>query len=118
MVNSDKPSTELGERFPKAPDEMLRLRAAGVTAATDLCSFVDRSPTPYHAVREVASRLEAVGFRAIAERDAWTFAPGDRAYVTRGGTIMAFVIGTESPARSGFRLISAHTDSPNLRVKP
>src|SRR5260221_5848645 len=35
-----------------------------------------------------------------------------------GGTIVAFVLGMAPPSRAGYRLIGAHTDSPNLRVKP
>jgi len=39
--------------------------------------------------------------------------------VIRGGsTILGFVVGGESPAAAGFRMIGAHTDSPNFRVKP
>ena len=53
------------------------------------------------------------------ERDAFRIEPGDRRFVRRGGgTIVAFVVGAESPATGGFRVIGAHTDSPNLRVKP
>lgn len=113
------PSTDLGERFPKSADEMAALRARGVAAARDLCAFIDRAPTPYHAVREVAARLVAAGFSEIGERDAWTLARGDRRFVIRGdSTIVAFVVGAEHPARGGFRVLGAHTDSPNFRVKP
>lgn len=118
MADLDKPLTDLGARFPKSADEMERLRAAGREAARDLCAFLDRSPTPFHAAREAASRLEAAGFREIGERDAWSLAPGDRRYLLRGGTLIAFAVGSESPAAGGFRMIGAHTDSPNLRVKP
>lgn len=114
-----EPSIELGERFPKTQEEMARLRALGQEAARDLCAFIDRSPTPWHAVREVASRLIEAGFGELSEREPWTIAPGDRRFVIRGGsTIVAFVAGEEHPARGGFRIIGAHTDSPNLRVKP
>lgn len=115
---SEKPSTELGERYPRTQDQLRELRGAGVRAAKDLCAFVERSPTPHHAAREVASRLAAVGFTELSERDPWTLAPGDRRYVVRGGSILAFVVGAESPATGGFRAIGAHTDSPTLRVKP
>jgi aspartyl aminopeptidase len=119
MIEPEKPVTDLGERFPRSREEMSLLRARGAEAARDLCAFLDRSPTPFHAVREVVARLEAVGFRELSERDAWSIAPGDRRYVIRGGgTIIAFVAGGESPATGGFRMIGAHTDSPNLRVKP
>jgi aspartyl aminopeptidase len=118
MTPNDKPLTDLGERFPKTADEMKTLRARGLEAAQDLCAFLDRSPTPWHAAGEAARRLDNAGFSALAEEDAWTLAPGDRRYVRRGGSIVAFVVGEESPAAAGFRLIGAHTDSPNLRVKP
>jgi aspartyl aminopeptidase len=117
--DADKPSTELGERFPKTQDEMARLRAQGLAAARDLCAFLDRAPTPHHAAREVASRLAGAGFTELGERDPWALAPGDRRFVIRGGsTLVAFIAGAEHPARAGFRIIGAHTDSPNLRVKP
>jgi len=119
MADQDTPNTDLGERFPKTPDEMSRLREAGIRAAEDLAAFLDRSPTPYHAAREVASRLDAHGFARLDEREAWSLRPGDRRYIVRGGsTIIAFIVGQKSPANAGFRVIGAHTDSPNLRVKP
>lgn len=90
-----------------------------MTPAQDLCHYIDASPTPYHAAAETARRLDAAGFIPLDEREAWNLKEGDRRYVIRGGsTIIAFVVGSESPARAGFRMIGAHTDSPNLRVKP
>ncbi len=59
-----------------------------------------------------------VGFTELDEENVWTIAPGDKRYVLRAGTIVAFVVGDEHPAVAGFRIIGAHTDSPNLRVKP
>lgn len=85
----------------------------------DLIAYLDASPTPYHAVREAAHRLEAAGYRAIGEQDAWEIGAGDRCYVTRGGgSILAFEVGSEPIAEAGLRIVAAHTDSPNLRVKP
>ncbi|MCG8588542.1 MAG: M18 family aminopeptidase [Proteobacteria bacterium] len=85
----------------------------------DLLAFIDRSPTPYHAVEEARCRLEAAEFRPYAEREIWSLAPGDRGYVVRNqGSLLAFEIGSQSPAESGFRMVGAHTDSPNLRLKP
>jgi aspartyl aminopeptidase len=64
-------------------------------------------------------RLEAKGYRALDERESWTLASGDKVHVVRGGsTIAAFELGSTVPSQSGFRFIGAHTDSPNLRVKP
>ena len=85
----------------------------------DLLSFIDRSPTPYHAVAESISRLGAADFGAIREDEVWDLAPGDRRYAVRNeGSLVAFQIGEVSPAEGGFRIIGAHTDSPNLRIKP
>jgi aspartyl aminopeptidase len=85
----------------------------------DLLHFIDRSPTPYHAVAEAAQRLAAAGFRALDEGELWELAPGDARYAVRdGGSLLAFVVGERSPAEAGFHWIGAHTDSPNLRVKP
>lgn len=87
--------------------------------ARDLLGFIDRSPTPYHAVAEACRRLEAAGFVPLEESAAWELSPGDRRLVVRGdGSLFAFELGSESPAEAGFRVIGAHTDSPNLRLKP
>jgi len=87
--------------------------------ASDLASFLDAANTPYHAVAEVARRLTAAGFRAFREQEAWQLAPGTRGFVVRaGGSIVAFELGSKSPSDAGFVLIGAHSDSPNLRLKP
>ena len=85
----------------------------------DLMAFIDASPTPYHAVREAVRRLERAGFVALPEQDAWSLAPGMRGYVVRGGSsIAALIVGDAPAAEAGFLLVGAHTDSPNLRVRP
>ncbi len=85
----------------------------------DLLGFLERSPTPYHAVAEAARRLELAGFRRFASADVWELGPGARGYLVRDeGTLVAFEIGSLSPAEGGFRAIGAHTDSPGLRAKP
>jgi aspartyl aminopeptidase len=85
----------------------------------DLLSFIDRSPTSFHAVGSCVAFLKEFGFSALCERDRWELSPGDLRYVTRNdGSIIAFAIGDESPARAGFRIVGAHTDSPHPQVKP
>jgi aspartyl aminopeptidase len=85
----------------------------------DLLAFLDRSPTPYHAVAECVRRLESAGFRPLDAADAWELGAGDRRYSVRGeGSLVAFEVGQLAVAESGFRWIGAHTDSPNLRLRP
>jgi len=85
----------------------------------DLLAFIDRSPTPYHAVAESAVRLEAAGFSRLGEGELWDHGPGACRYVVRSdGSLAAFQLGTTPPAQGGFRILGAHTDSPNLRLKP
>jgi aspartyl aminopeptidase len=85
----------------------------------DLLDFIDRSPTPYHAVAEAVRRLEEAGFRPVAENELWELGPGARRFVVRSeGSLVAFEVGGAAPSDTGFRMIGAHTDSPNLRLKP
>ncbi|MFC9845417.1 M18 family aminopeptidase [Streptomyces sp. NPDC060223] len=83
----------------------------------DLLTFVRTSPSPYHAVASAAQRLEKAGFEELSESDDWTGAEGGR-YVVRGGALIAWYVPHGAPARTPFRIIGAHTDSPNLRIKP
>ncbi|SCE21934.1 aspartyl aminopeptidase [Streptomyces sp. di188] len=80
-------------------------------------SFLAASPTPYHAVANAAERLEKAGFRQVAETDAWDGTAGGK-YVLRGGAIIAWYVPDGAAAHTPFRIVGAHTDSPNLRVKP
>jgi aspartyl aminopeptidase len=91
---------------------------ADLSAARDLLAFIDRSPTPWHAVAETARRLQKAGFRELREADEWALVSGDRCTVVRGGSIAAFAVGGEPLATAGYRIVAAHTDSPNLRLKP
>ncbi len=89
------------------------------TLARDLCAYVAASPSPYHCVATTRDRLVAAGFGALDEGAPWPLlAPGDKVYVERDGTIFAWIMGTGAPAEHGLRLLGAHTDSPNLRLKP
>ena len=81
-----------------------------------MAGLLTACPTPYHAVGKVAELLTAAGGRipATAKESA---SPG-LWYKHRGGTLSAWCIGDHHNARSGLRLVGAHTDSPNLRLKP
>ncbi len=87
--------------------------------AQDLLDFIDTSPSPWHAVASSAALLKANGFTELNEIDAWQLSPGNRHYVVRGGgSIIAFILGSQSLVQTGFNMVGAHTDSPGLRLKP
>ncbi|MER7107043.1 M18 family aminopeptidase [Streptomyces sp. NPDC000229] len=83
----------------------------------DLMTFLAESPTPYHAVANAGERLEKAGFRQLDETAAWDGTSGGK-YVIRGGAIIAWYVPEGADPHTPFRIIGAHTDSPNLRVKP
>jgi aspartyl aminopeptidase len=91
-----------------------------VNPVQDLLAYLAASPSPYHAVEEAAARLSAAGFTELAETQPWKpAASGKPGFVRRGGALIAW----RAPSRKqgwakGVRIIGAHTDSPNLRVKP
>ncbi|MGD9716259.1 MAG: M18 family aminopeptidase [Sulfuricurvum sp.] len=83
----------------------------------ELLSFIDASPTPFHAVEWMARTLECRGFHRLEEDEEWTLLEGQDYYVTRNdSSIVAF---TYPPcAEKGYMIVGAHTDSPHLRLKP
>jgi aspartyl aminopeptidase len=84
----------------------------------DLLGFLADSPTPFHAVASATQRLVGAGFEPITETDSWAdLEPGRYTFAHGGSSLFAFVI-PEGKRISGFRIVGAHTDSPNLRLKP
>lgn len=61
----------------------------------------------------MAGRLLAAGYTELREADPWPGEPG-RFFTVRAGSLVAWnTTGPDGP----FRIVGAHTDSPNLRVK-
>src|SRR6188472_1478587 len=85
--------------------------------ADGLCAFVDASPSPFHACATAVAALRAAGFAVLAERDAWPTDVG-RYVVVRGGSLVAWSTERAVGPLTPYRIVGAHTDSPNLRIKP
>ncbi|HNX37953.1 MAG TPA: M18 family aminopeptidase [Candidatus Cloacimonadota bacterium] len=84
----------------------------------DLLSFLDNSPTSFQANTEIIDRLKGCGFNAIDESKPVTLQPGGKYYLSRFDTaVIAFVIGSDPLAESGFSLAASHIDSPLIKVK-
>lgn len=85
-------------------------------AADRLLAFIDAAPSPYHAVAEASAMLGEAGFVEV-ELDAASWPEGGAAFTRRDGALFAWVAPGDRP-EMGYRMIGAHTDSPNLRIKP
>ena len=81
-----------------------------------LTDFLDQSPTPWHAVSNTSELLERAGFVRLDERSAWALEAGASYFVVRSdGALVAWRQPTDVV---GWTIFGAHTDSPNLRVRP
>jgi aspartyl aminopeptidase len=84
-----------------------------------LLSFLDASPTPWHAVESMRAQLDDADFEALDENADWSLANNRGYYIIRNGSsIVAFRTGKKDIVASGIRMVGAHTDSPCLKVKP
>jgi aspartyl aminopeptidase len=81
----------------------------------DLLEFVDASPSPYHAAATATARLAANDFPTVDLGSRWT--SSDRGLVVEGGALVAWAAPAGAAAHAPMRIIGAHTDSPNLRLK-
>lgn len=87
------------------------------TVGAGLIDYLNASPTPFHACAESARRLAAAGFRQVAETDEWPTQPGGY-FLIRGGSLLAWSTRHSAGPTTPVRLVGAHTDSPNFRIKP
>lgn len=85
--------------------------------ARDLLTYVAAAPSPFHAVAESRRRLADAGYVALDLEEPWPAEPG-RYLVTRGGALIAWEVPDGAGPQRRFRIVGAHTDSPNLRIKP
>ena len=77
---------------------------------TGLLGFLDASPTPFHATRNMSMMCENAGFVKLDETEKWSLEVGQKYYVTRNdASIIAFTY----PGGDDYVMMGAHTDSPN-----
>ena len=82
----------------------------------DLLTFIDQSPSPFHAVDTIAKTLSAAGYTRLSESIPWQLAPGGKYFVTRNGSsLLAFRIPRAD--FTGFLFSASHSDAPTFRVK-
>lgn len=87
-----------------------------IDMSRELIDFIDRSPSCFHAVANMAEELETAGFTCLQEGKKWELKVGQGYYVTRNGSaLIAFRIPRKEFA--GYQIMASHSDSPVFKIK-
>ncbi len=98
-------------------------------AAKEMLEFIEKSPTCFHAVANVAELLQEQGYTELKETDDWKVQSGQGYYVIRNDSaIIAFRVPgqaqglnpadkSDATAYAGFHIIASHSDSPTFKIK-
>lgn len=80
-----------------------------------LFTFLNESPTAFHAVENIRKQLLAAGFEELMEAQTWTLQQNKRYFVTRNGSsILAF---TTPSTFTSVQVVATHLDSPTFKIK-
>ena len=91
-------------------------REQNLKTAGQLFSFIQASPSPFHAVANMKRELDAHGYAQLLEGEEWRLEEEGKYYVIRNGSaLIVFRI----PKRdfTGFQIMASHSDSPSFKIK-
>lgn len=96
------------------------ISTAELNIANDFLTFVNASPSHFHAVDEAKKLLVTAGFKELDEKTkTWDLKQNEKYFFTRNqSSVCAFAVGGKFEPGNGFSIAAAHTDSPVLKVKP
>ena len=81
-----------------------------------LFSFIDKSPSPFHAIEAMKEMLTEAGFIEVQENKSWELEKGSSYFVVRNDSaIIAFQLPNEEV--KGFHMVASHSDSPSFKIK-
>lgn len=81
-----------------------------------LKTFLDSSPTSWHAAQQMSHECVQKDFQLLDEGHTWELQKGKSYCVRREGSLCAFRLPLKRPKR--LVLLASHTDSPALKLKP
>ncbi|BHH83308.1 M18 family aminopeptidase [Desulforhopalus sp. 52FAK] len=84
-----------------------------------LFQYLESSPTPFHAVHQLEQYFLNNNYIELKEDESWNLKKGQSYFLSRQqGALIAFTLGCNEEETDGFRIITAHSDSPCLQLKP
>ncbi|MBQ0039083.1 MAG: M18 family aminopeptidase [Treponema sp.] len=87
-----------------------------ITLAKDMLGFIEKSPSCFHAVSNIADVLSGNGFIELKENEKWNIEDGSSYFVRRNNSsIIAFRIPSRKYSR--FLICASHSDSPSFKIK-
>lgn len=87
------------------------------TITNDFLSFLESSPTSFHATETITNKLKKTGFEELKESALWKLKAGGKYFVTRGGSSLSAFILPKQKVESAI-IQASHTDSPSFKLKP
>ena len=84
----------------------------------NLLDFINRSPTPFHAVKNMRTELVKHGFKELRESESEKLEPSGQYFVVRNNSSLVAFRVSDKGYMAGVRMVGAHTDSPCLKLKP
>ncbi len=86
--------------------------------ARDMLDFIKKSPSCFHAVKNICDKLTENGFLQLSESQKWKLKKGNRYFVTRNSSsVIAFTIPETEEKNSPFMICASHSDSPSFKIK-
>lgn len=82
----------------------------------EMLSFIEESPTAFHAAQNVEKLVKEAGFTKLDILTENKLEPGKGYYFTQNGSALLAVKIPENGAR-GFRIVASHSDAPCFKIK-
>ena len=79
--------------------------------------FLNRSPTSWHAAKEIANRLAEADFTPLKESDRWVLERGKGYFVVRDDAALCAFRLPKATVQQAI-ILASHLDSPGLKLKP
>ena len=94
----------------------------------ELLEFIKKSPTPFHAVKNIADMLKTEGAEELFENERWNLECGKAYFVKRNDTsVISFRLPESAESTEGtygsetaipkLKIIASHSDSPSFKIK-